>query len=63
MAANNKKAAPAGTGATPKNTSTQRHFTRARGAIKAAIVTLAVWGVIPARLASWLIQRGGLKHD
>ena len=29
--------------------------------IKAAIVPLAVWGVIPAGFAAWLIQRGELK--
>ncbi len=32
-----------------------------KAAIKAAIVRLAVWGVIPAGFATWLIQRGGLK--
>jgi hypothetical protein len=34
---------------------------RVAAAIKAAIVTLALWGLIPARLAAWLIQRGGLR--
>lgn len=29
--------------------------------IKAAIVRLAVWGVIPSGFATWLIQRGGMK--
>lgn len=29
--------------------------------VKAALVTLALWGLIPARFASWLIQRGGLR--
>jgi hypothetical protein len=27
---------------------------------KKMIVRLAVWGLIPAGLATWLIQRGGL---
>lgn len=30
--------------------------------IKAAIVRLALWGVLPAAVAEWLIQRGGLRH-
>jgi len=28
---------------------------------KGMIVRLAVWGLIPASFATWLIQRGGLK--
>lgn len=28
---------------------------------KEMIVRLAVWGLIPASFATWLIQRGGLK--
>lgn len=28
-----------------------------RGLLKAAIVNLAIWGFIPAGLATWLIQR------
>lgn len=32
-----------------------------RSSIKAAIVRLAVWGLIPTGIALWLIQRGGLK--
>lgn len=47
-------------GATPK-TSYNRNRTPIRSKIKAAIVTFAVWGFIPARAATWLIQRGGLK--
>jgi hypothetical protein len=30
---------------------------------KAWIVRLALWGWIPYSLATWLIQRGGLRHD
>ena len=30
---------------------------------KAVIVWLAVWGLIPAGFATWLIQRGGLRHE
>lgn len=29
--------------------------------IKRVIVRLAVWGLIPADFATWLIQRGGLN--
>ena len=29
--------------------------------IKLVIVRLAVWGLIPANFATWLIQRGGLN--
>lgn len=45
---------------TPK-TSDSRKPTLILSGIKAAIVRLAVWGLIPADLATWLIQRGGLK--
>ena len=48
------------------NTSEAKHskFRAAVGAgIKSAIVRLALMGVIPACLADWLIQRGGLKHE
>lgn len=34
-----------------------------RTRIKAAIVFLALWGFIPAGLATWIIQRGGLRHE
>lgn len=45
---------------TPK-TSDSRNHTPIHSSIKAAIVRLAVWGLIPASFATWLIQRGGLK--
>jgi hypothetical protein len=38
-----------------------RNPTLIRSNVKAAVVRLAVWGLIPASLATWLIQRGGLK--
>lgn len=40
-----------------------QHDTPIRGRIKALIVTLALWGLIPAGLATWIIQRGGLRHE
>jgi hypothetical protein len=42
-------------------TTDARNATLIRGSLKAAIVRLAVWGLIPARFASWLIQCGGLN--
>ncbi|TVR61845.1 MAG: hypothetical protein EA420_10970 [Candidatus Competibacteraceae bacterium] len=47
-------------GATQK-TSVNQNVTAIRSSIKAAIVRLAVWGLIPVEIARWLIQRGGLK--
>jgi hypothetical protein len=41
-----------------KNISVANHIRRA---CKAAIVRLALWGVLPSRLADWLIRRGGLR--
>ena len=46
--------------ATPM-TSDSSNPTLIHSGIKAAIVRLAVWGLIPAGFATWLIQRGGLK--
>lgn len=40
-----------------------QHYTAIRGRISGVIVCLAVWGLIPAGLATWLIQRGGLRHE
>ena len=34
-----------------------------RGGLKMAIVRLAVWGLIPAGLATWIIHRGWLLHE
>lgn len=31
--------------------------------LKAAIVNLALWGLIPDALATWMIRRGGLLHE
>lgn len=30
---------------------------------KALIVTAACWGLIPVKLADWIIKRGGLRHE
>jgi hypothetical protein len=44
---------------TPK-TSDRLKRTAIRSRIKAGIVRMAVWGVVPAGFASWLVRRGGL---
>ena len=35
----------------------------ARRWTKSSIIKLALWGLLPTKLANWLIQRGGLSHD
>ena len=30
---------------------------------KSSIIKLALWGLLPIKLADWVIQRGGLSHD
>ena len=39
------------------------NYSPIRSYTKAAIFTLATYGVIPRSFASWIIQRGGLRHD
>jgi len=61
MTPNKKKAvAGFGTRAASKKLSGRNHSIRPR--IKAAIVRLALWGLLPVNLAEWLIQLGGLRH-
>jgi len=56
-----KKAARAGTRTASDTAIASRNHTLIRTGIKAVIVRLALWGLIPASFATWLIQRGGLK--
>jgi len=35
----------------------------ARQRVKAAIVRLAVLGILPVCVAEWIIRKGGMKHD
>lgn len=42
------------------NLNNSKH-TPASAKVKNIIVKFALWGLIPAGLATWLIQRGGLK--
>lgn len=56
----NNKGRNGGNRPTPKTSDSRNHSIRSR--IKAAIVRLALWGLLPPKLAEWLIQRGGLRH-
>ncbi len=46
--------------ATP-NTSHTCNSTLIRTRIKAGIVRLALWGLLPIPVADWIIQHGGLR--
>lgn len=59
MSKNNKGRVPV-QNPTPKTTDT-RNRTPTASRAKALIVRLAVWGLIPAGFATWLLQRGGLN--
>lgn len=41
----------------------QTDGSRIRTFVKVWIVRLALWGWIPYGLASWLIRRGGMRHE
>lgn len=59
-----KKPAPGGNRETGYDTAfDSRNHSPIRTRIKAAIVCLAVWGLLPAGFATWIIQRGGLRHE
>ena len=61
----NKKPAGEGNPQTGNNSThavnDKSFLSRIKALIKQAITGLAVWGIIPASLATWLIRRGGLK--
>lgn len=62
MTANKKKAATNfGTRAASNNRAGRDCDIRRR--IKAAIVRLALWGVLPVAVAEWLIHRGVMRHE
>jgi hypothetical protein len=48
--------------ATP-NTSHTCNRTVIASRVKALVVTLALWRVLPVRLAEWIIIKGGLRND
>lgn len=47
--------------ATPKTSKHTRNFTGLVARIKAAIFTLALWGLLPVTMADWLINLGGQR--
>jgi hypothetical protein len=47
--------------ATRKTSKSNHHFTGLASRIKAVIVKLALWGLLPVGVADWIIQRGGLR--
>jgi hypothetical protein len=47
--------------ATPKTSESNCNSTGLTARIKAVIVTLALWGLIPVTVADWLINLGGLR--
>ena len=44
--------------ATPKSIWDKRNSTGTRNLVNAATVMLAIWGLLPIRLASWCIRQG-----
>jgi hypothetical protein len=42
---------------------TMHLLSNARRRIKNSVIKLALWGLMPIKLADWLIQLGGLSHD
>jgi len=56
VAGREKDAVAASQGGSPKHNGT-------RAFVKAWIVRLALWGWLPSGLATWLIQRGGMRHE
>ncbi len=59
---NNRKGRAGCHQATPKTSKRTLNSTGLAARIKAAIVTLALWGLLPVAVADWLIHRGG-QHD
>lgn len=48
---------------TLKTSNITRNSTGLASRIKAAIVTLALWGLLPVTVADWIIRRGGLRNE
>jgi len=48
--------------ATLKTSKRTTNFTGLAAHIKAVIVTLALWGLLPVAVADWLINLGGLRN-
>ena len=58
----NKKGRAGGHQATPKTSESTCNSTGIASRVKAAVVTLAVWGLFPLRLADRINRMGG-PHD
>jgi len=48
--------------ATPKTSDNTLNSTGFASRVKATIVTLALWGLLPISVADWIIQHGGLQN-
>lgn len=48
--------------ATPKTSDSHNHIA-IKTCFKALIVGAACRGLLPVKLADWIIKRGGVKHD
>jgi hypothetical protein len=57
-----QKAANRGDGQAVDQTTSNHKPTSLGSSLKATIVTLALRGLLPYAVASWLIRRGGLRH-
>lgn len=49
--------------ATPKTSKSNSNSTGLVARIKAAIITLALWGLLPVAVADWLIHLGGQRDE
>ncbi len=47
--------------ATPNTSESTCNSTGIASRIKAVIVTMALWGLIPVGMADWIIDQGGLR--
>lgn len=47
--------------ATRRTSKSTRNFTGLAGRIKAANITLALWGLVPVAVADWFIHLGGRR--
>ncbi len=49
--------------ATPNTSKSTYHYIDLIACIKATIITLALWGLIPIAVADWIIHRGGPSDE
>jgi hypothetical protein len=60
---NNRKGRTGFHQATPKTSKSTCNSTGLGPRVKAAIVTLALWGLLPVVVADWIIHPGGLSDE